>query len=437
MPDRRVPPFVYHPDDKNLPLGPRRRWFRPRRRQPKIPILRILRDFSPDRARAVFPWRDRRQLDRPFAYPIHLPSRSSQIWLPSADPNGRSFLDRLPAAVLNAAKQGELVFALDYSAEGTSRTTRWLAETHECFDRAGIPAARAMLLTQNSLGPAEMAAWAETHGRSSFMNAVPAHFSLLYSFFHYRRPGDLIDTGLKSGQETARDGRRRPHRFLSLNRRMRAHRLVLVLHLLAHGRLDDSLISFGTSPSSDEIAELTGEMFGTDSAIFENTLEHAREFAERLPIFLDIDFAENHQISAVRQFDFDLFGNSYIGLLTETDYATEHVVRFTEKTWKTIAACQPFVLVGVKGLLAELRGLGFRTFSPLIDERYDAEPDPARRMELILAEVDRLSKLSMDEIHDLYVALWPALEHNARHLETAAGNVFDEFAERIFDVLAR
>jgi hypothetical protein len=55
----------------------------------------------------------------------------------------------------------------------------------------------------------------------------------------------------------------------------------------------------------------------------------------------------------------------------------------SEKIFKPISNLQPFLVIGDYLTLAELKKLGFKTFSPFIDESYDNERDSYKRMELI------------------------------------------------------
>ena len=55
-----------------------------------------------------------------------------------------------------------------------------------------------------------------------------------------------------------------------------------------------------------------------------------------------------------------------------------------------------------------LTELGYRTFSPWIDERYDRETDDEKRLLMILAEIERLVHLKPDELSDFL--------HNARQI---------------------
>ena len=55
------------------------------------------------------------------------------------------------------------------------------------------------------------------------------------------------------------------------------------------------------------------------------------------------------------------------------------------------------MLVGIVGFLSDLRKLGFKTFSPFIDETYDTIVDNEQRRTAIVNEVERITKLNETE----------------------------------------
>jgi hypothetical protein len=67
---------------------------------------------------------------------------------------------------------------------------------------------------------------------------------------------------------------------------------------------------------------------------------------------------------------------------------------WTEKTAKCLYAGKPFLLLGTNGQLTKLHELGFKTFSPYIDESYDSEPNTDRRFDMIQKEILRIASLS-------------------------------------------
>ena len=60
--------------------------------------------------------------------------------------------------------------------------------------------------------------------------------------------------------------------------------------------------------------------------------------------------------------------------------------------------------------------MGFKTFSPIIDESYDLEENSQKRFKMICDEILRLSELSMDEINDLLLELKSICIYNRNHL---------------------
>ena len=62
--------------------------------------------------------------------------------------------------------------------------------------------------------------------------------------------------------------------------------------------------------------------------------------------------------------------------------------------------------------------MGFKTFTPLINEEYDECTDFRQRFNLIESEISRLSSLTLSEIHDIYYQLREILIHNQNHAKT-------------------
>ena len=74
--------------------------------------------------------------------------------------------------------------------------------------------------------------------------------------------------------------------------------------------------------------------------------------------------------------------------------------------------CQrPFVTFASANFLAYLRQMGFRTFNDFWDEEYDGF-DGADRFRRILALIDKLSKLSYDQLESIFWDMKYTLEHN-------------------------
>jgi hypothetical protein len=89
----------------------------------------------------------------------------------------------------------------------------------------------------------------------------------------------------------------------------------------------------------------------------------------------------------------------------------------TEKLWRCIAACRPFIIVGSQYYLKNLRRLGFRTFSDFWDEGYD-DYGPTQRIKEVEKLIQQLAKKSLKEMQMLLVKIQPVLDHNLETFKT-------------------
>lgn len=87
--------------------------------------------------------------------------------------------------------------------------------------------------------------------------------------------------------------------------------------------------------------------------------------------------------------------NFQIEIVSETDYC--RLGDYTEKTWRCLAIGKPFILLCGAGSMQELKRLGFKTYSPFIDESYDQIDNLHQRIIAIKKEIDRLAQMDQQE----------------------------------------
>ncbi len=73
----------------------------------------------------------------------------------------------------------------------------------------------------------------------------------------------------------------------------------------------------------------------------------------------------------------------------------------TEKAYKAIACTRPFIVFATPYFLEDLASLGYKTFSPYINEAYDLETDNHKRLNMIVEEVNRICNLPENEYNEL------------------------------------
>jgi len=108
-------------------------------------------------------------------------------------------------------------------------------------------------------------------------------------------------------------------------------------------------------------------------------------------------------------------------------------ITFTEKTYKFILAKIPFILCGMPGALAVLRELGYKTFSPWINESYDMIENDEDRAVAIANEIERLTQMSDEWWLEAQKELIPRLEHNFNYLIASDGRCHQTFKFLIGD----
>jgi hypothetical protein len=96
------------------------------------------------------------------------------------------------------------------------------------------------------------------------------------------------------------------------------------------------------------------------------------------------------------------FSDSYFHVVLEThmDVDQSAGVFLTEKTFKPIKNCQPFVIFGAAGSIRLLKHMGYRTFDHVIDHSYDAITNTTERWNAACEEVERLCR---QDLHSLLI----------------------------------
>jgi hypothetical protein len=110
----------------------------------------------------------------------------------------------------------------------------------------------------------------------------------------------------------------------------------------------------------------------------------------------------------------NMYRDSYFNVVLETmiDVDGTSGVFATEKTFKPMINNQFFIPVSSAGHQEHLRELGYKTFGRVIDEHYDTIVNNQQRFEAVLAETKRLASMPLEQLHNIYCALAPEIQHN-------------------------
>lgn len=178
--------------------------------------------------------------------------------------------------------------------------------------------------------------------------------------------------------------------FLLLTRHWKLHRIILLNKLHRLG-LDNSLVSW--------------EKSYYDQNLINRLIEHDHnlEFIDLITnTSKTIDVDDLINIKGIGHENKEMYLDTYISIVTESIFFQPDVKFPTgflsEKIWKPIGHCHPFILVGPSRSLKHIKNeYGYMTFHPYIDESYDDVDDDYQRIKMIEFEIDKFSKKTKEE----------------------------------------
>lgn len=178
--------------------------------------------------------------------------------------------------------------------------------------------------------------------------------------------------------------------FLLLSRHWKQHRIFILSQLHRLG-LENSLVSWEKSYYNENMIE---ELFKYDRN------EEFAKLIKETSKYIDVEDLIN--VSGYGYENKEMYLNTYLSIVTESIFfqnEKEFPTGFiSEKIWKPIGQCQPFILAGPSKSLSYIKEkFKFKTFHPFIDETYDEIEDDMERLKMIQIEIDRFSKKSKTE----------------------------------------
>jgi hypothetical protein len=212
----------------------------------------------------------------------------------------------------------------------------------------------------------------------------------------------------------------------------RSYRLSLLSHLRSNNIEKYGFIS---APNLSQHL-IKSELYNPNSKLSSNMKKHI--YYNLLPtansMILDDCNDYNNASADIINEEYSL--GSLWHLVTETVYYEEKL-HLTEKIFKPIVSKRPFILVSSFGNLKYFRDYGFKTFDKWIDESYDSEPDPDKRLHMIVNELVKLCNLSKNELNDMYKEMQEVLEYNYNHFygdfkKIIVDELIDNFKKCIF-----
>jgi hypothetical protein len=194
-------------------------------------------------------------------------------------------------------------------------------------------------------------------------------------------------------------------KVLCYNRRPHAHRKYFFYYLFHDKNIwDNSYVSLNNKNVGKTVP------YRYDFLVSEEEHNRLNNFFKENQISWVFD-GNNLDVNLAMEFDATFHKKTFVSLVSETS-VNPNVVFFSEKIFKPIFACQPFIISGNRGSLHHLKKMGFKTFDRWWDESYDLEhtfPDRVRKMLNVVTEIINKSD---EELVVMLQEMEETLSHN-------------------------
>lgn len=248
---------------------------------------------------------------------------------------------------------------------------------------------------------------------------TPKFSILIYSYFEtfpwflkgeykvrYSMIEEQVNNHLNSILQDNKENKKTKH-FLCLNRRPRVPRVVLFGTICTNPVINkNTYITMGPHmfPEGVEFRPIVH----IRTLLPKKVAEYIDNYNFKKPVHIIDNFNNNNEANGINE---RLHKSCFLNIVTET-LDEKEIIFLSEKIFKPIYMLQPFIVVGNPNTLKELRKMGYRTFNKWWDESYDEEEDLLKRILKIETLLEKLSKLSYEELYTLTQEMEETLIHN-------------------------
>lgn len=369
--------------------------------------------------------------------------------LPSARTKLDFFIwDVIPSSILAELREDRADLILDISIESLFMpgydAKSDLIEIYKGMRELNIPPSRIILAHSNLTAPQYHDSIVAEIGVKEPMRLWTLDFAMAYTSLQLEK-----DPAIRQRIELAQMPRETNNKnelelkhFLYLNRKIKFHRTVILLALLAHFDESKILFSFKGGDEKNQSAlkgtlDKATKFLSKHNNLFSNIdwQTKVNHLIKEFPIILpETESYGNNKTYAFRSIDAKWYDNTFMSIVGETFFTDSSTLFLTEKVIKPIYWSHPFIVIGDPGTLARLKALGFRTFNKIIDESYDDIYDPDMRLLALIDELKRIGSFSHNELIQARNALEEDIQFNFDYIcngfhQTFARLFIESFAE--------
>lgn len=195
--------------------------------------------------------------------------------------------------------------------------------------------------------------------------------------------------------------------FTALTGELSMHSLATVTELAAKNLLDNGSYEFNT---------VKNKHLNLDSKLFtDQTLsEHAVLKKDIINKLISTSLAIADITASLEDSVFAIIAEPFTPMLDKKYLSETNALWISSNIWEAIAQGYPFIVIGSLSTMRYLNNEGYFSYVDLFNETYDSVSDLKIKLNLIVTEVDKLSKLSKEEINNCIKLTKPFAAANKR-----------------------
>ena len=193
--------------------------------------------------------------------------------------------------------------------------------------------------------------------------------------------------------------------FLCFNNLTKLHRLWVFYELMNNSKLlNKSIVSLNSRTTTESFFTIVSS---TNNI---NMIDYFKNYNSDIGYSYDTtNWTRDVQVGDTINTNAHL--KTFVNIVTET-LTDKDIIFITEKTYKPIYVCQPFIIVGNAYTLKKMKELGYKTFDKWWDESYDEEIELEKRMNAITKILEEIASWDLEKCATIRKEMKEILIHN-------------------------
>jgi hypothetical protein len=193
--------------------------------------------------------------------------------------------------------------------------------------------------------------------------------------------------------------------FLCFNNLTKLHRLWVFYELMNNSKLlNKSIVSLNSRTTTESFFTIVSS---TNNI---NMIDYFKNYNSDIGYSYDTtNWTRDVQVGDTINTNAHL--KTFVNIVTET-LTDKDIIFITEKTYKPIYVCQPFIIVGNAYTLKKMKELGYKTFDKWWDESYDEEIELEVRMNTITKILEEIASWDLEKCAAIRKEMKEILIHN-------------------------